>query len=504
MVSKIIGNPASAEKSLPSAAAQMAPSRRLFLALAGMTRSRPLSALARENQVSRNFIYDQIEKANQALDSAFRPDEEDDQRVLFNIPVTKPWLRQVVLSAILDCHSSYRGAENFLRNICDSEISIGTIHNIVMAAVEKARLLNGEEDLSTIRVGAHDEIFQGDPVLVGADPFSTYCYLLAQEPSRDAVTWAIHLLDLSQRGLHLEYTVADAGQGLRAGQAEAWPGVPCRGDVFHAESEMGKMTIYLENRAYGCIGAREELERKMGRARTKGKGQSFSKKLALARKEEAVAIQLIDDLLVLAQWMREDVLSLTGPDAPTRRQLFDFIVAEMKIREHLASHRIRPVRVALENQRDQLLAFAEDIDRQFVGISQKHQVPLEDVRSVFELGRLAPDDPLYWLKDSALWDRLGIHNYPLVSEDVDQILENTVRASSMIENLNSRLRCYFFLRREVGPEYLELLRFFLNHRRYPRSRKDGHVGRSPAEILQRRILPHWLEQLGFTRFRKAA
>ncbi len=64
----------------------------------------------------------------------------------------------------------------------------------------------------------------------------------------------------------------------------------------------------------------------------------------------------------------------------------------------------------------------------------------------------------------------------------------------MQEEIPVRLRCYFFLRREVGSDYLELLRFFLNHRRYPRSRKD----------LQGKVLSHWLEQLGFTRFRKAA
>ena len=505
MVFNIIGNPAPADKSLSSAAAQMPPSRRQLLAVAGIARTQPLSILARENEVSRKFIYDQVEKANHALAAEFRSEEEDDgQRILFHIPVTKNWLRQVVLSAILHCHSSYRGIVDFLWDTCEHKTSVGTVHNIVMDAVEKARFVNGKEDLSKIRVGVHDEIFQDDPVLVGADPFATYCYLLAQEPSRDAATWAVHLLDLSQRGLHLEYTVADAGQGLRAGQAEAWPGVPCRGDVFHAEREMGKMTTYIENRAYGCISAREDLERKMDRARTKGRGQSFSKRLAIARKEEDVTVQLSDELHILAEWMRDDVLSLTGPDLPTRRQLFDFIVEEMRCREHLATHRIRPVRVALENQRDQLLAFAEDIDRQLSGISQKYQVPLEDVRSVFDLGRLDPEDPLYWLKDSALWNRLGIEKYPLVCAAVDYVLDKTVRASSMIENLNSRLRSYFFLRREVGRDYLELLRFFLNHRRFPRSRKDGHAGRSPAEILQGKAFPHWLEQLGFTRFHKAA
>ncbi|MFQ5745444.1 MAG: hypothetical protein ACE5HV_17965 [Acidobacteriota bacterium] len=469
-----------------------------------MARTEPLSALARENDVSRKFIYSQIDRAQRALDSAFRAEEPgDDDKVLFRIPVTMRWLRQLVLCAILNCHASYRGVVDLLRDVADYEISVGTIHNIVTAAVESARRVNGEEDLSGIRVGAHDEIFQGDPVLVGVDPFSTYCYLLAQEPSRDAVTWGVHLLELSERGLHLEYTVADAGKGLRAGQAEAWPTVPCRGDVFHAEREIGNMTTYLDNRAYGCIGAREKLEGRMERARKKSQGQSFSKKLAIARQEEARALELADDLRLLAQWMREDVLALIGPDAHSRRELFDFIVEEMKAREHLAPHRIRPVRVALEKQRDGLLAFAEELDRQLADIAHKHQVPLEVVRAVFDLGHLDRVDPLYWQKDTALWKRLGAL-YRSIRHEVEQVLENTVRASSIVENLNSRLRCYFFLRRQVGPEYLDLLRFFLNHRRYPRSRKDGRARRSPAEILQGKALPHWLEQLGFTRFRTAA
>ncbi|MCI0407537.1 MAG: hypothetical protein L0191_03060, partial [Acidobacteria bacterium] len=398
---------------------------------------------------------------------------------------------------------SYQGVKDFLHDTCNHEISIGTIHNIVMAAVGKACSVNRQEDLSGINVGAHDEIFQGDPVLVGVDPFSTYCYLLVQESNRDATTWGIHLLDLSERGLRLKYTVADAGKGLRAAQAEAWPAVPCRGDVFHAERDMGNMVIYLENRTYGCIGAREALERKMDRARQKGKGQSFSTKLAIARREEAAALQLAEDLRVLSQWMREDVLSLVGPDIETRRALFDFIVEEMRLREQLAPHRIRPVRVALENQRDELLAFAEDIDRQLIEIAQQHQLPLKDVREVFELGQFGLVDPLRWQKDSVLWKRLG-PLYPTVRKAVEQIAETTVRASSMVENLNSRLRCYFFLRREVGPDYLELLRFFLNHRRFPRSRKEERAERSPAEILQGKALPHWLEQLGFTLLRKAA
>ena len=46
--------------------------------------------------------------------------------------------------------------------------------------------------------------------------------------------------------------------------------------------------------------------------------------------------------------------------------------------------------------------------------------------------------------------------------------DRVVRASSLVENLNSRLRSYFFLRRQLGKDYLTLLQFFLNHRRYLR------------------------------------
>jgi hypothetical protein len=79
-------------------------------------------------------------------------------------------------------------------------------------------------------------------------------------------------------------------------------------------------------------------------------------------------------------------------------------------------------------------------------------------------------------------------------------MADTPRSSSVVENLNSRLRNYFFLRREIGNGYLDLLRFFLNHHRFLRSECPGRVGKSPAELLSGRSHAHWLELLGFRRF----
>jgi hypothetical protein len=55
-----------------------------------------------------------------------------------------------------------------------------------------------------------------------------------------------------------------------------------------------------------------------------------------------------------------------------------------------------------------------------------------------------------------------------------------VRASSVIENLNSRLRSYFFLRRHLGREHLALLQFFLGLRQNPWVKKAGALPQTPG------------------------
>jgi hypothetical protein len=86
---------------------------------------------------------------------------------------------------------------------------------------------------------------------------------------------------------------------------------------------------------------------------------------------------------------------------------------------------------------------------------------------------------------------------------VAALSQGTVRASSLVENLNSRLRSYFFLRRHLGADYLALLQFFLNHRTLQRSDRPERVGKTPAELMTGQSHPRWLEMLGYTRFVRA-
>ena len=83
-----------------------------------------------------------------------------------------------------------------------------------------------------------------------------------------------------------------------------------------------------------------------------------------------------------------------------------------------------------------------------------------------------------------------------IFDAVSQALAQTPRSSSLVENLNSRLRNHFTLRRHLGGSYLSLLQFFLNHRRFMRSQRAERNGKSPRELMTGHGHSHWLTLLG--------
>jgi hypothetical protein len=191
-------------------------------------------------------------------------------------------LRQFGLALILICHSSFRGILEMLEAVLDyRSFSLGTIHNIVSEALQKAQQVNNTQAHSGIRVGAHDEIFQASkPVLVSMDTRTTYCYLLAIEDQRDETTWGVHLLDLADQGLHPDYTIADSGRGLRLDKPLSGKMCLVIATCSMSGGILESLPLFLENRAVGCTTMLLKLERKMQRAKNKGKGRSLSRKLA--------------------------------------------------------------------------------------------------------------------------------------------------------------------------------------------------------------------------------
>jgi hypothetical protein len=493
------------QQSIPNncTAKTLGPGERLRLGVQAVSGHQSITDLAEQGGVSRKFVARQADIAQAALVDAFAPTAADDQ-VLLHLPITKNWLRQAALGLTLICHSSYRGVHEFCRDLLGVSMSVGTVHNVVTEAIAKARPHNLNQNLANVDIAGLDEIFQNrQPVLVGADIRSSYCFLLSAEDQRDGDTWAIRLLECMDRGLAPKATVADFGTGLRAGQKQALPGVPCRGDVFHALHELTPVATFLENRAYETIASLDKLEHKKARllrgARRDQRRQvhSLGRKITIMVKEQPKAIDLADDVAVLTRWLRSDVFTVSGLPYADRAALFDFILAELQARAPLCAHRLGPVCTLLHNHRDQILAFAWQLEEDLNRLAAEYEVHVDVVRELLDLQTLDKRQPQRWQKEAALRERLHGRFYA-IEQAVRELSKKVVRASSIIENINSRLRSYFFLRRHLGTGYLELLQFFLNHRRFLRSEHQERAGKSPAELMTGQPHPHWLEMLGYS------
>lgn len=484
-------------------AKSLKPEQRRDLAVNVLAGQQSASQTARDHGVSRKFVAQQTAKAQDALDEAFAPANAPDD-VLFWLPVSKAWIEQAALGLTLICHSSLRGVSEFFRDVLDFPLAHTTVHNILQDTVAKARAHNAGVDLSRVRVGALDEIFQnGKPVLVGADVDSTYCYLLSPEQRRDGDTWGIRLLELVERGFAPQATVADFGSGLRNGQQEALPGVPCRGDVFHILQSLTRVAAMLVHRAFQACEVHQNLQDKQasycwhhGR-----KDQSLALRRSRAASDEQNALALADEVNLLIAWLRHDILAVAGPCSDDRRRLYDFVVAELRQRVPQAGIALKKVCTTLHNHRDELLAFAVELDEQLAAVAAEFQVEPALVREVLQHQAGNPNRPEYWQQEAELHRRAHgqLHHLQVA---VEQLHRHTVRASSVIENLNSRLRGYFFLRRHLGPDYLDVLQFFLNHRRFLRSDRAERRHKSPRELLTGQKHAHWLELLGYQRFER--
>jgi hypothetical protein len=309
------------------------------------------------------------------------------------------------------------------------------------------------------------------------------------------------LLELVDRGFAPQATIADFAGGLRHGQQEALPGVPCRGDVFHLLQGLTRVAASLARRAFHACEVHQRLQDKQASHcwRHGRKDQSLAMRLGQAARDEQSALAVADEVHLLVDWLRHDVLAVAGPCRDTRGELYDFVVAELCQRVPQAGVALRQACTTLENHRDAVLAFAGELDDRLAALAAEFQVEPTLVREVLLHQAGNPNRPEYWQRQAELHRRARgrLHELQVA---VAAVHRGTVRASSVVENFNSRLRGYFFLRRHLGRDYLELLQFFLNHRRFPRSDRPERRHKSPRELLTGQGHPHWLELLGYQRF----
>lgn len=114
--------------------------------------------------------------------------------------------------------------------------------------------------------------------------------------------------------------------------------------------------------------------------------------------------------------MNHDVLELAGPALAERQELYDFVVAELQRREGMGGKKVRVLRKALQNQRDDILGFAQALDDKLADISQQLKTPPNLAWEMCLLFRKQPTSNAYW----QAWNQLH-QNY------LDNFISSTKR-----------------------------------------------------------------------------
>ena len=459
-----------------------------FLAGCQAVSGKRVAEISNETGMSHEYIYQQKAKVLQ-----YAKGLNNGKPKVPVLELNKKNIDRIILSLTLDCQSPIDGVVRFFENaIVEKTVSSGYISGLITEAAERAQAFDDQIDLSGIHQGANDEIFQcGIPVLTGIDPESTYTYLLEEASDRKAETWALYMNDRKWHGLNLDTSINDGGTGLMAGIPQVFPDAEIQSDTFHSAYDMGKEISKLERSAYKLVKGEHDIQENLS-----GKKSRTKNKDALNEIQPKVekAIKLYDLIFILFTWFKE-LLSFSGYNMTETMDLAKWVLQEMdalagenpKLRE-----KIKKTKKILPS----LLSFIGRLERAMEASAIKMGIPIEGFRLMYRQLSFSPESSEY---NEILYKQVMIlgKRYTEAREEFEHLLKGIKKASSMVENLNGRIRVFIEVKRIIPFRFFILLKVYFNTRRYKRSRCKERIGKSPLELLTGAPQPGFLEALGY-------
>jgi len=462
-----------------------------------------VTGLARELGTSRQFLYDLRDRARTALAQAVVPGRAGRPTREARLVIDRHAVERdvVVLSQV--GHASVRGIQECLEEMVGVERSVGWIEGVLQEAGRRAEGLVAVPDGP--RQVAADEVYAGgQPVLEVVEPRSGLILTLAHAERRDETAWGCAWLDLEERGVRIDGVVADGAEGLRAGARAAGLPEP-RLDHWHTLRDLGRIARVLEHTAYRQMAAAERAERASAEATdraTHGRGARRGRPLGGATDPATVraAVQAAEEamaradgtaaVLATVRAVLRPVDAVSGQVRTHDAVASDLRMAAARLREW--GGRATEAATLLEARASGLTAYLDDLDHALAG--PRAVLPEDTVRFIAWAWRhqqalgLQADDMV------EVWPAA-----PAAARWVWAALDGVVRASGMVENLNSALDAHRAAHRGLPWPILAVWRVYRNHRVFPRGKRADH---SPLD-LSGLPAPHWLDALGYGRLRPA-
>jgi hypothetical protein len=449
-----------------------------------------VSELSQEYNTNRQFVYTQKTKVQELLDDEF----DVPPPPVPCIQLDKNIIEKIIFGCMVICKGSIEDTQKFIESIFHKHLSIGSISNIINAIAVKAKEFNDSVSLEEIKTGAHDEIFQASKaVLVGVEPQSTYVYLMEESDTIDGTAWGCALLDKQKKGLNIETSLNDAGTGLIKGVQEAFPGVIIQGDVFHAERKVSECMYSAERAAYKAIRHEYALEYKYTNSR-ENKKHRYLQEYREAVLQSELAIGFYDKINILYTWMKE-AFQIAGYSFEERKYILHFVISELEALPMKKQKLTAAITYLITNQ-DSLLQFVKNIGLRIKVFADEERIDENSISLMWEQLRYPVYSKQYNNIEVILVNTLK-DQYTYLRNKFQEFTHKTVRASSIVECINSLIRPYLSLKRAVYGNFLPLVQFYLNTRKYRRSGRKERVGKSPIELLTQRKYPSPLDILEF-------
>jgi hypothetical protein len=460
-----------------------------------------MTDLAKAYQISRTFLYQLIFMANLQLEILF-----SDEKLLFQ--KDHRHLEQLLLLLRLEGNCSLLSISSILKALESHSNSVGSLSQFFQSAGQAlpSTLLMPSKKLVFY---LSDEIFAiHKPILVTIDAQSTAILNIELASDRSAETWKAHFEALENHQFVSLGMASDRGKGVVAGYQAACDMALWVADYFHEFRGLFEVLKQLERKAYGAINKEYDAARTFANAKSEAHLQKRLQQYEIAHDACERAIALYDQLDLLLDLLR-DALHLCSPHGKLRTPagvrseltlLFDMIDA---LDGAAITQTLKPIRKHLD---DILVPFKQ----------------LEAIAS--ELRLLVPPEALDFLVLAWHHDHVSSpsgskrkHYHQrerefylacaegLLGDAFDPFkalvfdkLDSIVRASSLVEMVNSLIRPYLrSCKGQITQEALNLIMFYHNHRRYKSGKRQG---KAPIELLSGKPLkaPWWellLQQL---------
>ncbi len=415
-------------------------------------------------------------------------------------------VEDAVLALYLGCESSISGIQRALEDIFGQHLSMGRISGILNDIGSR---LSDTDQIDSVRLCLiSDEIFgNGQPILVTIDSESYYLIQLRKVSQRDKETWGVCWLEIVGDDGHVERITADMGTGLVGGISLVFPDAVYQADLLHVLMPLASLVWQFERKAYSAIKDEyESLDKsessKYGKTRAKYEG------LYVGKSDEAlIAIDRYDDYHYLFQELQQ-VLQIIDEQKGELRSKADVegeIEAILDLMETIdddkLKERLRKFRLHL----DDLLRYFDQVavaDRRLMDAIPDESVRRELIRlyaweKAFHSAkgthrkRLKADIDC-WKAILSEW--LSPARFKQLYKKVNKELSVIIRSSSMVENINSRLRRFFdSARGQINQNRLNLIRFYLNRKLFARGPR---AGKTPKQLYEGEEKPgHWLTEL---------